>query len=81
MPQLVADQQTKTLRSMLVDCLCQLTASPTEIARMTKQQIAAALKMYRAYKCDTRAYRELAQSIGINTGELNRRCWHILHGK
>lgn len=46
---------------------------------MTPEQVKKALKMYKAWQCDTREYRELAESMGLNTGELNQKCWWILH--
>jgi hypothetical protein len=48
---------------------------------MTPDQVKLALRLYKAYRTDTREYRELADALGINTGELNRRCWHIVRGE
>jgi hypothetical protein len=48
---------------------------------MTKEQIKQAVKLYKAYRCDTAEYRKLAERLGIPTTELNRRCWHITKGK
>ena len=36
-----------------------------------------ALSMYRRHKTDTREYRELADSLCVNTAELNSYCWHV----
>lgn len=46
---------------------------------MTPAQEKLAIRLYRAYKCDTLANRQLAESLGLNTGELNSKVWHILH--
>lgn len=48
---------------------------------MTPEQRKQALKMYDAYDVDGREYRELAESLGMNTGELNQACWHIRHAQ
>lgn len=45
---------------------------------MTPEQVKRALQLYSAYKTDTVAYRELAEQLGMSTGELNSRCWYIL---
>ena len=44
---------------------------------MTPAQQRQALKLYDTYNVDGREYRELAQSLGLNTGELNAACWQI----
>lgn len=46
---------------------------------MTPDQQKQAMKMYKRYQCETREYRELAESMRMNTGELNLACWRILH--
>ncbi len=46
---------------------------------MTPKLAKLAMKLYKSYKTDTMAYYELAKSLGMNTAELNSRCWHILH--
>jgi len=46
---------------------------------MTPAQQKRALNLYRRYKTETSEYRELAESMGMNTGELNRECWRINH--
>lgn len=48
---------------------------------MTPGQVKLALRLYKAYKTGTYAYRRLAEQIGITTTELNRRCWCILHAQ
>ncbi len=48
---------------------------------MTAAQQKQALKMYDAYDVDGREYRELAASLGMNTGELNQACWKIRHAQ
>jgi hypothetical protein len=48
---------------------------------MTPTQAKLATRLYRAYKTETREYRQLAEALGINTAELNRRCWHIVKGR
>jgi hypothetical protein len=36
-----------------------------------------ALSMYRRYKTDSREYKQLAESLNVNTAELNSYCWHL----
>jgi len=48
---------------------------------MTPAQIKTAIRLYKAYKTETREYRQLAESLGIQTTELNRRCWHLSRGR
>lgn len=48
---------------------------------MTHTQAKRALWLYNRYQCDTSAYRELAAEMGLNTGELNRECWHMIYGE
>ena len=43
--------------------------------------IKIALKLYKAYKTESREYFEIANSLGMNTGELNQRCWKINYDK
>lgn len=42
---------------------------------MTPVQLKRALRMYDAYKCLTREYRELAEELGIQVTDLNQRCY------
>lgn len=44
---------------------------------MTPQQAKVALRLYKRYKTDTLAYRQLAESLGICTATLNRWCWYM----
>lgn len=46
---------------------------------MTPAQTKLAVRLYRAYKCETREYRQLAESLGMNTGDLNAKVWRILY--
>ena len=48
-----------------------------DATRLSLQGLKQALKMYDAYDVDGREYRELAESLGMNTGELNQACWQI----
>lgn len=48
---------------------------------MTPSQQKTALRLYRAYKTNGSEYRTLAESMGITTGELNAKCWHVLKAK
>lgn len=41
---------------------------------MYPDQLKRALKLYDAYKCDGREYRELAASYGMQITELNAEC-------
>jgi hypothetical protein len=36
-----------------------------------------ALSMYRRFKTDSREYKQLAESLNVNTAELNSYCWHL----
>lgn len=48
---------------------------------LTPQQAKRAIKLYDKYKCDTSEYQEIANSVGWNTGELNRYIWRIKHAE
>jgi hypothetical protein len=48
---------------------------------MTPAQLNRAEFLYRRFKTETLEYRRLAESLGIDTGELNRRIWHVLHDR
>jgi len=43
---------------------------------VTLKQQQRALSLYRRYKTHTAEYKDLAESLGMNTGELNSYCWH-----
>jgi hypothetical protein len=48
---------------------------------MTALQIKTALKLYKRYKTCTAQYKSLAESLGITTADLNRRCWYLSKGQ
>lgn len=48
---------------------------------LTPIQLKRARLLYNRYKTETREYHELAESIGWNTGELNRHIWRIKHSE
>ncbi len=48
---------------------------------LTPDKLKRAIKLYDRYQCETREYHELAESIGWNTGELNRYIWRVKHAE
>ena len=45
---------------------------------MTPQQLKRAKLLYRRYQTHSREYHDIANSLGLNTGELNQRMWHVM---
>jgi hypothetical protein len=48
---------------------------------MTREQIENALRLYRKYQTETRAYHQIADELRIPITELNRRCWYLSRGQ
>ena len=48
---------------------------------MTPKNLKRAELLYKRYKTETFEYRELARRHGMNTSELNRQIWQILHDR
>ncbi len=48
---------------------------------MTPQQIKRALRLYKRFKTESAEYKAIARELGIDVGELNRRCHHLSHGR
>lgn len=48
---------------------------------LTPADMKNALSLYKRYKCDTEAYRQLAAKNGISVTDLNQYCWRVLHAE
>jgi len=47
----------------------------------TETKIKIALRLYKLNITESKEYFEIASSLGMNTGELNKRCWQINYDK